>query len=230
MAENFCTACIESSSDESSGDVTSLNGFGSAFFGEKNRCPDCGSVVRTVWFVLMHFPLIPLGSYRVKPVAGTFRKFHSRKLPLDLGQVIWTLLVAFILISAGHAILAWYYWDAYLAQGYGWTPGITVFLVCFLIVVPCVLFVVDKSKALGRFFEWIIRNISYPLFLILPAVCGGIIIMFFKTDLQYATWPEWLRLGIAFLSPVLWFVPGIVVGRRLGARNRSETAIESKAE
>ena len=43
---------------------SSINGFGTMYYGKANPQPD-GSVVRTEWITALYVPLVPLGSYRV---------------------------------------------------------------------------------------------------------------------------------------------------------------------
>src|SRR5262249_40629968 len=48
----------------------SFQGIGTKYYGHRAQASD-GSYITTEWFTLLHFPIIPLGSYRVSPVAGS---------------------------------------------------------------------------------------------------------------------------------------------------------------
>ena len=53
-----------------------LNGFGTKYYGRRDQAAD-GSYVTTLWITALYVPLLPLGSYRVKPVGqGTNYVIH----------------------------------------------------------------------------------------------------------------------------------------------------------
>lgn len=83
----FCPACLMSSSDVSAPDTATINlVVGTKLIGRSQRCPECGSVVKTLWgFALV--PLAPGGSYRVIYVETN--KYISRKTQLDLKNVLF---------------------------------------------------------------------------------------------------------------------------------------------
>ena len=75
----FCRACIDSSAPESAGDSISFNGIGSTFYGSRDRCPTCHSVVRAQWLCFFFIPVYPLGRYRLKYVSR--KRYLSRLIP-----------------------------------------------------------------------------------------------------------------------------------------------------
>jgi hypothetical protein len=79
----FCAQCVAETTDETPGDVSTLNGIGRQFYGSAAPCPECASVIRTLWWTLVSLPFVPLGSYRYKTSEehGTRARFWCRKLP-----------------------------------------------------------------------------------------------------------------------------------------------------
>jgi hypothetical protein len=69
--DHFCDACLRASSEyQSPLDLTTLNQVnGGRFVGRSERCPDCGSTIRTHCFYLFGIPLYSSGSFRVQCVA-----------------------------------------------------------------------------------------------------------------------------------------------------------------
>ena len=74
----FCKKCTFESTAQSSGNLHTINGIGTAFVGSADVCPNCKSVVRRVWFTFLLVPLVPLGRYRVMQISP--QQFLSRKL------------------------------------------------------------------------------------------------------------------------------------------------------
>lgn len=74
---DFCDRCKSESEAISAGDVVSLNFIGRSFVGGSNRCLDCGSTERNLYFFI-GAPLIPLGTWKVIDVAPD--RIISRKL------------------------------------------------------------------------------------------------------------------------------------------------------
>jgi hypothetical protein len=74
----FCKKCTFESTGQSSGNLHTINGIGTAFVGSSDVCPNCKSVVRRVWFTFFLVPLIPLGRYRVMQISP--QQFLSRKM------------------------------------------------------------------------------------------------------------------------------------------------------
>ncbi len=103
----FCAHCVAETTDETPGDVSTLNGIGRKFYGAAAPCPECASVICTLWWTLVELPVVPLGSYRYKTAeqAGTRARFWCRKLPARHWPQIfktWALgIVAAIAIGIG---------------------------------------------------------------------------------------------------------------------------------
>jgi hypothetical protein len=92
----FCTHCVAESTDRTPGAISTTNGIGRKFYGNAMPCPECGSVIRTLWWCFIEAPVIPLGSYRYKTMEderftflGTRQQFYSRRLPDLHWQQIW---------------------------------------------------------------------------------------------------------------------------------------------
>jgi hypothetical protein len=77
----FCKSCIAATMPGSAGDNVTINGIGAMFYGKRDCCKICGSVVRSRWFCVLFIPLFPLGTFRVKYVAPS--SYLSRKLPKE---------------------------------------------------------------------------------------------------------------------------------------------------
>jgi hypothetical protein len=75
----FCKSCIAATMPGSAGDNLTINGIGAMFYGKRDCCKICGSVVRSRWFCVLFIPLFPLGTFRVKYVAPN--RYLSRQLP-----------------------------------------------------------------------------------------------------------------------------------------------------
>ncbi|MCW8129491.1 MAG: serine/threonine protein kinase [Planctomycetota bacterium] len=102
----FCDRCRTQSSERTPGSISTVNGVGRKFYGSAEPCPDCASVIRTLWFTFIDFPLIPLGSYRYKPLGEEGMRssqFLARRTPLRWEQVFATWFVG---VLVGGAILA----------------------------------------------------------------------------------------------------------------------------
>jgi predicted RNA-binding Zn-ribbon protein involved in translation (DUF1610 family) len=54
-------------------------GIGGMFYGSRDPCPTCGSVIRDQWFCVLFIPVFRVGRYRVKYVARN--RYLSRELP-----------------------------------------------------------------------------------------------------------------------------------------------------
>jgi hypothetical protein len=75
----FCARCqAQSDGRSSAGDMSRFNGIGRTFGKASERCPQCRSVVRRVWFTVLYVPLIPLGKYRV--LHASPQQFWSQRL------------------------------------------------------------------------------------------------------------------------------------------------------
>lgn len=113
VASGFCERCKEQSTEHTPGAISTTNGVGRKFYGSADPCPECGGIVRTLWFVFIDFPLLPLGTYRYKPVGEegfNSVRFVARKMPMRWEQVFATWFVGG-LIAAGvlAAVAAFHY-------------------------------------------------------------------------------------------------------------------------
>ncbi len=79
------------------------NGIGTKYYGARDWKSD-RSHVTTEWFVFIHFPLVPLGSYRVREVEhvnlglGYSTRYETQRVPLAVAQVLGTYAFAVILV------------------------------------------------------------------------------------------------------------------------------------
>lgn len=106
----FCDQCISESSPQSPGQVNVHDGIGRKFYGRDAACSTCGSVVRTLWWVLIDIPVVPLGSYRYKTagdeehagffVQRTSQSFLARRTGTNWGQVAKTWAVGWAVAAA----------------------------------------------------------------------------------------------------------------------------------
>ena len=114
----FCARCRAESTDVGVGSVRTHNGIGRKFYGGANRCADCGSVVRTLWFVIADVPLVPRGSFRYLAVGGeehsgffvqqTSQSFLARRTRTHVGQVAATWAIG--LAAAAAVVVATILW------------------------------------------------------------------------------------------------------------------------
>ncbi len=105
----FCSRCVAETTDQTPGDVSTMNGIGRKFYGSAVPCPECASVIRTLWWTLVELPLVPLGSYRYKTAEeGVMRsRFWCRKLPNRHWEQVWkTWAIGFVL---GTAVIIGFY-------------------------------------------------------------------------------------------------------------------------
>jgi len=83
--DRLCAGCLASTTECAAPGSLALNiVFGTRYMGALERCEECRSVVRTLWFWIF-VPLIPLGSYRVVSTDG--RRFVGRRTALHWTQV-----------------------------------------------------------------------------------------------------------------------------------------------
>ena len=89
---DFCEPCLAASTPESPPDVSSTGGLGAEFFGRSRPCPNCGSVVRTLWWTAL-LPAVPRDSYRYLDLGleldddSSKESFRARRVGLRWGQV-----------------------------------------------------------------------------------------------------------------------------------------------
>lgn len=85
----FCACCTAASSKPGAPSVSTNQGIGRTFYGSAGPCEDCGSVIRTLWWVFLLLPVIPAGSFRViafeeEAADGTsVTAFVSRRVPFQ---------------------------------------------------------------------------------------------------------------------------------------------------
>ena len=112
--EIFCEHCVAETTDETPGDVSTINGIGRKFYGSAAPCPECASVIRTLWWTVVEVPVVPLASYRYKTSEeGVSRsRFWCRKLPARHWEQIWKSW-AIGLMSAVAAGIGIYIYNSY---------------------------------------------------------------------------------------------------------------------
>lgn len=104
-AADFCETCRAESRDDSPKSVNDFNGFGRSFLGGKSECAECGSKVRTLWLLVVAFPLVPLGSYRYRQLSrtegftGSRGTFIARRMDTQWDQVLRTWAAAVVLAA-----------------------------------------------------------------------------------------------------------------------------------
>jgi hypothetical protein len=91
----FCAKCTAESTEQTPGNISTINGIGRKFYGSAEPCPTCGSTVRTLWWTLVELPMIPLGSYRyqLRNASVSRSQFWARKTQMRWGQVLKTWIV-----------------------------------------------------------------------------------------------------------------------------------------
>jgi hypothetical protein len=88
-AQGYCQYCVDETTDESPGSVSTMNGIGTALMGTRwsskglDRCPICGSEVKQKWSTF-GFGVKPSGTYRILYLGGVFtKKYFGRRLKQD---------------------------------------------------------------------------------------------------------------------------------------------------
>lgn len=90
-----------------------LNGFGTKFYGKRDQAVD-GSYITTKWLTALYVPVIPLGSYRVKPVGqGTNWGIHrSQNYQVQTVPFCWEQVWNIYMIAAPILFLVgWFGWS-----------------------------------------------------------------------------------------------------------------------
>ena len=64
----FCQSCLEATSSNYVGKMSTVNGCGTRFYGSADHCETCNSTIRTRYLTILWIPIIPLGRYRVLQV------------------------------------------------------------------------------------------------------------------------------------------------------------------
>lgn len=74
----FCEVCLQQTVEIRTGDTGTVNGIGTTFYGKRNECLRCGSVIRSLFGCFFFIPVVPHGQFRVKYCAP--RRFISRRI------------------------------------------------------------------------------------------------------------------------------------------------------
>lgn len=84
-----------------------INGIGTGFCGKKNIAND-GTYQTTKWIVILHMPIIPIKTYRIKEIPSynlnnteenNFTEFEKLPIKFDIRQVIETFLSYWVVFS-----------------------------------------------------------------------------------------------------------------------------------
>ncbi len=107
----LCGDCRGSTLDRPAPRTGTVNLLGTRLLGAAERCPRCGSVVKTLW-VCAGVPVVPLGSYRVKSFGSatvTTAGYVGRRLPgvrWDQVAGVFAVLLTFAAVVAG--LVVWH--------------------------------------------------------------------------------------------------------------------------
>jgi hypothetical protein len=86
-----------------------FNGIGTTYHGRSDKGPD-GSYIATEWFVVAYIPVIPIRSFRMRPVSGgTFaivyssQKYEIEPVPFHWKQVrnMYLTMIGGLALAAG---------------------------------------------------------------------------------------------------------------------------------
>ena len=103
VEKGFCLNCQSTSIEKTPGNISTTNGIGRKFYGSADPCSKCGSVVRTLWWTFIEMPVVPLGSYRYKPISEVginTTRFWARKTGMRWDQILKTWAVGIIVAAA----------------------------------------------------------------------------------------------------------------------------------
>jgi hypothetical protein len=81
-AKNFCARCLQETTAQGAGDLTTHWSVGKAFGPGEAPCDQCGSVRRELRFVVLFLPVRRMGWYRVLHVSRS--RFLSRRWTYDM--------------------------------------------------------------------------------------------------------------------------------------------------
>ena len=101
VENGFCEQCIADSTEDTPGDVSTVNGVGRKFYGGAKPCAQCGSVIRTLWWTVVDVPIIPRGSYRYITVEDNdigMSRFWTRRTKTQWDQILKTWLIGFLAV------------------------------------------------------------------------------------------------------------------------------------
>ena len=107
MSDVFCDDCVAASENRTPGNISTFNGIGRTFYGSADRCEKCGSIIKTLWFVLLYIPLLPLGSYRYKAeeTGVISSRFRCRRTATNWSQVFLTWMIGWAVGIVGFYII-----------------------------------------------------------------------------------------------------------------------------
>jgi len=106
----FCEHCVSETTNETPGDVSTVSGVGRKFYGSAAPCPECASVIRTLWWTFASIPIVPVASYRYKTASEGFRRarFWCRELPSrHWDQILKTWAIGLPLAAVVVVIYHW---------------------------------------------------------------------------------------------------------------------------
>ena len=104
-ATALCPVCVESTLDRAAPGAGSHNLIGTAYVGSSDRCAECGSTVRTLWFTFL-VPVLPLSSYRMLTL-GDSSFIRSRFVGRKIRGLLWPQVAAvYIMLALGAGFLA----------------------------------------------------------------------------------------------------------------------------
>ncbi len=82
--QGFCGDCVAETTDESPGGTSMINGVGTKLFSNSAKCPACFSVIKRKFFAVVFIPVIPLKTYRIRPMPRN--RYIGRLLPSEKRQ------------------------------------------------------------------------------------------------------------------------------------------------
>jgi hypothetical protein len=95
FSQGLCAKCVSSTTDKPAPSSQAFQVvLGTRYMGADDRCSECQSVVRTLWF-WFGLPLVPLGSYRI--VTTDIYHFRGRRTALRWPQVLTVYAITVIL-------------------------------------------------------------------------------------------------------------------------------------
>ena len=83
-----------------------FNGIGTTLYGRLNVNPD-GSYIATKWFVLLYFPILPLGSYRVWPEVENISMPNNTVIKTQNPKIEYNYLSTTQRVKMEHVKLNW---------------------------------------------------------------------------------------------------------------------------
>jgi hypothetical protein len=103
VEKGFCSTCASQSTEQTPGNISSVNGIGRKFYGSADPCAKCGSVIRTLWWTFIDMPVIPLGTYRYKTISDVnyrLSRFWARRTGMRWDQVLktWAVGLAVLIV------------------------------------------------------------------------------------------------------------------------------------